>query len=97
MENVVLYGQQYPLVVAALILFFLLACWKSEAVRGWVVRLVVLALVVAAIYFVFQKIRYRLPSPQEPPAISDGRGISEEHAGTKYYRDPEERLRQSDR
>lgn len=93
MENVVSYGQQYPLVLGALILLFLLLCWKSEAVRGWVVRLVVFVLVVAAIYFVFQKIRYRLPSFHQPPAISDDRMAPEEHAGKKYYRDPEERLR----
>ncbi len=95
MERIVGYALQYPLVLAALILVFLLLCWKSEEVRGWAVRGVVFLLVLVAGYFVFQKFKYLLPSSSQPPAIHDDSLSPEDHAGKKYYKDPEQRLKES--
>ncbi len=95
MQKVVDYALQYPLVLAAVILVFLLLCWKSEEVRAWAVRVVVFVLVLAALYFVFQKFKYLVPSSQAPPAIQDDSLNPENHAGKTYYKDPEERLRQT--
>ncbi len=88
MLEIVDYALQYPLVLAALVLLLLLLCWKSEDVRAWVVRVVIFLLVLAAIYLVFQKFKYLLPSPQQAPAIRDDSLSPEEHAGKKYYKDP---------
>lgn len=95
MEKIMDFAHQYPLAPAALVLLLLVACWRSEAVRGWVVRLVVFGLVLLALFFVFQNFRARVPSSQQPPAIEDNTLAPEDHAGKKYYRDPEERLKEA--
>lgn len=95
MEKIMDYAHQYPLVSAALVLLLLVACWRSEAVRGWVVRLVVFGLVLLALFFVFRTFRARIPSSHRPPAIEDNTLAPEDHAGKKYYRDPEERLKEA--
>lgn len=84
---------QYPLVLAVAILALLLLCWKSEDFRAWVVRGVVFLLILAALYFVFQKFKYLIPSSQQPPAMRDDTLRDEDHAGKKYYQDPAERLK----
>ena len=94
MEKIVDSIQQYPLIIAILIVVILLLCWKVEAVRAWVVRLTVFALVLVAAYFVFQKVKHRLPSTDQQKAVSDDSATQEEHAGKKYYRDPAERMKE---
>lgn len=95
MQKIVHYALRYPLVLAALCLVIALLCWKSEEVRGWVVRAVIFALVLVALYFAFQKFRYLIPSSHQPPAIHDDSLTPEDTAGKKYYRDPAERLKES--
>ncbi len=94
MQKIIDYALQYPLVLAGLVLLLVVACWKSEEVRGWVVRLVVFLLVLTAGYFVFQKFKYDIPSSSQPPAIRDDSLEAEEHAGKKYYKTPDERLKE---
>ncbi len=88
------YVQHYPLVLLLLAGLFLLACWRSEEVRAWVLRLLVLLLVLTLLFFVYQKYNHLLPSSHQAPACRDDRLLPEEHAGKKYYQDPAERLRQ---
>ncbi len=93
MQKIFDYALQYPLVLAVSILLLLLLCWKSEDVRAWVVRGVVFLMILAALYFVFQKFKYLIPSSHQPPAIRDDTLREEDHAGKKYYQDPGERLK----
>jgi hypothetical protein len=95
MQEIVDYVLQYPLVLAGVALFLALLCWKSEEVRAWVLRAVIFILVLAALYFAFQRYKYLIPSSHQPPAIEDNSLTPEDHAGKKYYRDPDERLRES--
>lgn len=92
MQKIIDYAVQYPLVLAGLVLFFLLLCWKSEEVRGWAVRVLLLVLVLVALYFAFQQFKYLIPASQAPPAIRDDSLRPEDHAGKTYYQDPAERL-----
>ncbi len=93
MQKIVDNVLQYPLVLAAFVLVFLLLCWKSEEVRAWVVRAVIFIMVLVALYFAFQKFKYLIPSSHQPPAIQDNNLTPEDHAGKKYYKDPDERLK----
>ena len=92
MTEIIDFVLQYPLVLAGFILLVIVLCWKSEEVRGWVVRLAVLLLILVALYFVFQKFKFFIPSSSQPPAISDDSLEAEEHAGKKYYKNPDERF-----
>ncbi|MEN8258089.1 MAG: hypothetical protein ABFS09_09550 [Thermodesulfobacteriota bacterium] len=94
MEKIIDYGQQYPLVLAGFVLLMLVLCWKSEEVRGWVVRLLLFLLILTVLYFAFQKFKYLIPSSQQQPALRDDSLEAEEHAGKKYYKDPEERFKE---
>jgi hypothetical protein len=94
MAKCIEYAQHYPLVLLLLAGLFLLACWRSEEVRAWVLRLIVLLLVLALLFFVYKKYSYLLPSSHQAPAFRDDRLLPEEHVGKKYYQDPAERLRE---
>ena len=89
--------QNHPFVVAGigLLFLFLLLFLKSGEMVAWGVRAVVFFLVLTALYFAFQKYKYLIPSSHEPPAIRDDSLTPEKHAGTKYYQDPDERLREN--
>jgi hypothetical protein len=93
MEQIIDYVLQYQLIVAGFLLLLAILCWKSEEVRGWVVRGVVFLLILKVLYFAFQKFKYMIPSSQHPPAISDDSLEAEEHAGKKYYKTPDERFK----
>lgn len=94
MAKLIEYGQNNPLVLLLLVGLFLLVCWRSEEVRAWVLRLIVLLLVLACLFFAYQKYKYLLPSSHQAPAFRDDRLLPEEHVGKKYYQDPAERLRE---
>lgn len=94
MENAAYYAQQYPLAIAAVIVVLLLLCWRDRKTRRRVAQLTALALAVAAVYFLSQKFIHYLPSSQAPRATSDENQPSEEHAGHKYYRDPEKDMQE---
>ena len=96
MEKIVDYALQYPLVLGGVVVFLLFLCWKSEEVRGWVVRIVVFLLVLALLFFAFQKFKYLIPSSSAPPGIRDDSLQEEDHAGKKYYSDPDERLKEAE-
>lgn len=95
MQMIVDYVEQYPLILGVFVLGVLLLCWKSEEVRGWVIRLGIFLLVLGALYLAFQKFKYLLPSSHQPPALQDDNLVPEKNAGQKYYRDPKEILQES--
>lgn len=94
MAKLIAYAQHYPVVLFFLAGLFFLACWRSEEVRAWVLRVMVLLLVLAFLFFVYQKYSYLLPSSHQAPAFRDDRLLPEEHVGKRYYQDPAERLRE---
>ncbi len=83
--------QDYQPYIVIAIALTIIASFKSEDFRNWLIRITIFGIILTACYFGFQQIKYSFKSGKEVNPLNK-KTQAEENAGMKYYRDPGKNL-----